>query len=413
MVMRKQLMLHAGVLVAVAALASVSFAGDFHYGQNLICSDCHVMHYSQAHGYNADGSGIFAPMDGTGPHEYLLRNDVNDLCLACHDGQSWAPDVFESHANGYVRQAGALNELGGNGLYPAATGHTLNSTDVAPGGTFSNPGGLECTDCHSPHGRTRGITTTTDPQGAYRNLFVDLPSFVSITYSRLDVELANDLTKWVFEDASSGVSANHYGYNHITFNEPNAAKSAYGDFCKACHTNFHGDVGGAELGGVDIGGGLYEEFHRHPTNGSNIGAIGGGHSSLSRFAGKVNQVQVMSPAGKRAGTYTSTDTDLSPSCMSCHKSHGNQNAFGLIYMLGTGTVTEQGDAGVDARNLCRQCHGMGGASAALSAGGRRGRLSGLNLPLGWGHRQSGHCRCPRPGFLLLDPGPESGRRSQP
>jgi hypothetical protein len=33
-------------------------------------------------------------------------------------------------------------------------------------------------------------------------------------------------------------------------------------------------------------------------------------------------------------------------------------------MLGTGTVTEQGDAGVDARNMCRQCHGMGGSGSA-------------------------------------------------
>jgi hypothetical protein len=70
----------------------------------------------------------------------------------------------------------------------------------------------------------------------------------------------------------------------------------------------------------------------------------------------------MSAAGHKPGTYATTDTDLTMSCMSCHKGHGNQNAFGLIYMLGTGTVTEQGDAGVDARNMCRQCHGMGGSS---------------------------------------------------
>ena len=93
----------------------------------------------------------------------------------------------------------------------------------------------------------------------------------------------------------------------------------------------------------------------------NIGAVGGGHSSLSRFAGKANQVQVMSPAGHVPAPTLSTDTDLTMSCMSCHKGHGNQNAFGLIYMLGTGTVTEQGDAGTDARNMCRQCHGMGGS----------------------------------------------------
>ena len=360
MVMRKQLMLHAGVLVAVVALASVSFAGDFHMNSTLICSDCHVMHYSQTHGYNANGSGNFAQLGADGPYEFLLRNDINNLCLGCHDGQSWAPDVFEGHTNGYVRQAGALNELGGNGLYPAATGHTLNSTAVAPGGTFSNPDGLECTNCHSPHGRASGIPTGIT-NGGYRNLFVS--GTPSISYSRLDVDGSNNLALWVFEDASSGTNANHYGYNHITFNEPTATASAYAALCKACHTNFHGDMGGAEIGGVAVTGG-WEEFHRHPASSVNIGALGGGHSSLSRFAGKVNQVAAMSPAGKRAGTFLSTDTDLTPSCMSCHKGHGNQNAFGLIYMLGTGTVTEQGDAGVDARNLCRQCHGMGGSSTA-------------------------------------------------
>jgi hypothetical protein len=263
--------------------------------------------------------------------------------------------VFESHANGYVRQAGALNEVGGNGQYPPATGHTLGSTDVAPGSNpaWSNPDGLNCVNCHSPHGRAAsGVTAP----GHYRNLYVN--STAVITYSRGDVEGANDLTKWVFEDASSGVNANHYGYNHLTFNEPDANNSKYADFCKSCHTNFHGAVGGPELGGT---GSPPEEFVRHPTLTANIGAIGGGHSSLSRFAGKTNQVHVMSPTGVRAGSYTTSNTDLTPTCMTCHKGHGNQNAFGLIYMLGTGTVTEQGDSGTDARNMCRQCHGMGGS----------------------------------------------------
>jgi hypothetical protein len=45
--------------------------------------------------------------------------------------------------------------------------------------------------------------------------------------------------------------------------------------------------------------------------------------------------------------------------MSCHKAHGNQNSFGLIYMSGTGTVTEEGDDGVQAKDLCKQCHVQG------------------------------------------------------
>ncbi len=347
----KRFLIPAGIAVALVVVAAGPvMAGDYHYGINLICQDCHVMHYSQQHGYNPNGSGNFTALGAGGPYEYLLRNDINDLCLSCHNGQGFAPDVFEAHGNGYVREAGGLNEVGGDGQYPPPTGHTLGATDVAPGGTFTNAEGLDCADCHAVHGRS-----TLPAPGSYRNLYG--PSAVSVAYSRGDVEGTNDLTKWVFEDASAGATGNHYGYNHITFNEPDQTKSMYGDFCKGCHTNFHGNVGGTEIGGT---GTPAVEFHRHPAGGVNIGAAGGGHSSLTRFAGKVNQVHAMSPTGQRAGGYNGTDTGVTPSCMSCHKGHGNQNPFGLIFMLGTGTITEQGDAGVDARNTCRQCHGMGG-----------------------------------------------------
>ncbi|TPW10089.1 MAG: hypothetical protein FD129_2003 [bacterium] len=125
------------ILAAVFAtgLAGTALAGDYHFGLGLVCSDCHTMHYSQSHAATPSGVGFFTPLSN-GPHEYLLRSDVNELCLTCHDAQGFAPDVFESHSNGYVRQAGALNEEGGGGLYPPATGHTLNSTAEAPG---SNP----------------------------------------------------------------------------------------------------------------------------------------------------------------------------------------------------------------------------------------------------------------------------------
>ena len=140
----------AGVLVIAAIPA---YAGDYHKGVNLVCSDCHVMHYSQQHGYNANGGGVTTPL-ANGPHEFLLRNDINDLCLSCHDGQSFAPDVLGAHGNGYVRQAGALNEVGGAAPYYEADGHTLGSTDVAPGSNppWNDAEGLQCTDCHAPHG---------------------------------------------------------------------------------------------------------------------------------------------------------------------------------------------------------------------------------------------------------------------
>ena len=335
---------------AALAFASFAFAGDYHANQALVCMDCHVMHYSQQHGYTPT-DGTFTPL-GAGPHPFLLRNEVNELCLSCHDAQAFAPDVFESHSNGYVRQAGALNEEGGSGLYPPNTGHTLNSTATAPGSNppWNDAEGLNCADCHSPHGRGNG----------YRNLFAEAASATNgnaITYAA--GPNPNPLSVWVYEDAASGVNANHYGIGALTFNEPDQTTSGYANFCKSCHTDFHGAVAGTEIGGT---GTPAEEFIRHPAGGVNIGAIGGGHSNLSRLTGKVNQVQVMSSAGHKAGSYVSTDTDLSPSCFSCHKGHGNQNAFGLVYMVGTGTVTEQGDAGVDMRNTCRQCHTQGGAA---------------------------------------------------
>lgn len=351
------------VCAAMSLVAATSFAGDYHFGVTLICTDCHVMHYSQSHGYNANGSGNFTTPGAGGPYGFLLRNDINDLCASCHDGQTWAPDVIEATSGPVtVRQAGALNVLGGDGLYPPTTGHTLGATVTAPGSNppWSNAAGLECTDCHAAHGRSAGLPTSIT-NGGYRNLFRETTGFVSISYSRGDVEVTNDLTRWVFETSSSGNTNNHYGRDAITFNEPVSTGSAYADFCKTCHTDFHGALGGTEIGGVPVTGG-YEEFHRHPAAGANIGALGGGHSSLAQFTGRGNNVQVMSSAGHKPGTYVATDTDLSQSCFSCHKGHGNQNAFGLIYMLGTGTVTEQGDNGVDARNLCRQCHRQGGTS---------------------------------------------------
>jgi len=50
--------------------------------------------------------------------------------------------------------------------------------------------------------------------------------------------------------------------------------------------------------------------------------------------------------------------------MSCHKGHGNKNAFGLVYVVGTGTLTEEGDNGTDMRNTCRACHRQGGAATS-------------------------------------------------
>lgn len=329
-----------GMFALVVCMPAIVTAGDYHTGTTLICTDCHVMHYSQTEGYNPDGSGSFTPLAG-GPWAKLLRNDTNDLCLSCHDGQSTAPDVLTTNANAYVRQAGALNRPPDGQEH---TGHSLESTEIAPGSnpSWSESAGLNCANCHEPHGLNAG-------GNAYRNLRDDPGNYAAGTAFVSYATATNSLTEDVYQVASTPL-ATHYAFSNIFFNEPDPTKSEYATFCKGCHTDFHGDKGGGELGG-----GTGVDWIRHPTNNADIGAAGGNHSSLATFTGHTNRVQTMSATG----VWSPPASDNSPSCMSCHKGHGNQNAFGLIYMSGTGTIDEEGDSGTGARDLCKQCHVQG------------------------------------------------------
>jgi len=344
---RLTLLLTGVMMVGVVALAA---AGDFHNGTSLVCSDCHVAHYSQQHGYTV--GGIFTPLGAGGPFANLLRDDENKVCLACHNGTSFAPDVFGANGGTTgVREAGGLNVAAGHGLsndagYDEIDGHTLYSTSMPPGvGTSAyTPSaiGLRCIDCHAQHGTTN-----------YRNL-LNRGLFAGDTVSY--AVGVNDLTKDVYERSAAA-----YTIDQIDFNEPNTRQSSYGKWCKGCHTDFHGQGGDANMGA--LAGGVTSSnatpWKRHPTADVNIGESGSSGSyisSLSQFAGHTNKVKVMDSQGLWTGT--ASDNTVTPSCMSCHKAHGNMNAFGLIFMKGTGTITEEGDGGVY-KDLCRQCHSEG------------------------------------------------------
>lgn len=343
-------------LALILMTGSPAIGGDYHRGTTLICTDCHIMHGSQAHGYNPDGTGFITPIGGTGPYEYLLRNEINDLCLTCHDGLTWAPDVLEANILSNVRQAGALNR-GGTAPYYEATGHTLDSTDTAPGGTWApNPThGLTCTDCHHQHGR--GSTAVSNP---YRNLN---PSVGGVSLNPPSYAIStNDLTKDIFERSAAA-----YSVGDVDFNEPDQTASAMGNWCGSCHSNLHGGPGSVNTGGT---GSPAQVFDRHPTAGVDIGALGGGHSSRNYFATgnrtstgpgpKINWVKVMTATENWQPDMPAEVTDHTPTCVSCHKAHGNQNSFGLIYMNPlAGTVTEEGTAGGTYKNLCSQCHVQG------------------------------------------------------
>jgi hypothetical protein len=345
---------------AMLALPVAAFAGDYHVGATLPCYDCHTMHYSESHPYSTDIAGFGTiPLTG-GPHGALLRQEPNDLCLACHNNQPWAPDVFGQGTGPAVRISGGLNaapgHLANDDGYDVGDGHSLWSTETAPGGTYAATGeGLECVHCHAQHGIA----------AQYRNLLNrGIFSGKALTYAKF----TNDLTKDVYERAPL-----NYDNAAVDFNEPDATKSAYGNWCATCHNNFHGSGGSPQMGGITQGwsnpaGGV--EWIRHPTADVNIGSAAGTHiSSLAQFnaATRVNRVKVLDSQGLWNGT--AADNTVTPSCMSCHKAHGNKNSFGLIFMGGVGTVTEEGDDGALLSDgakmiaLCRQCHIQGSTYA--------------------------------------------------
>lgn len=331
-------------LLLITAMALPAAAGEYHYGPTLLCADCHTMHFSMNHQWDEPASVTTAPaadgnwMPAAGPNNFLLKaSSPNQLCLACHDGMTFAPDVMGPNTNDYVRQAGALT----NGVAPHENfkGHTLGIRATAPGG-FANLA-LECISCHAYHGNP-----------AYRN--VDAISYAKGT---------NDTSKDVFlRSHIPGNLANNYSIDNVDFNEPRTNGSQMGDFCRSCHFAFHGAAADSNMGAES---GI--AWNRHPTADANIGAVGGGHSSLSHFGSRLYRVKVMSPTGDwgtQGVAWTSPPTGLTPMCGSCHKSHGNENTFALIFLAGSGPVDEQGDPEGNAatggyrqmRNLCGQCH---------------------------------------------------------
>ena len=334
----------------------IGSTGEYHTGGTLMCYDCHTMHFSMQHGFaggTINVSGQFQSggdwLGSTGPNQFLLKLPDTGLCLSCHDGQNFAPDVLGANTNGYVRQAGALNVVGGAAPYEDWKGHTLGMRATPPGGGSDIT--LTCGQCHASHGSS-----------SYRNLKGAVP----ITYTKAQAYGSRTTTvdvwlkQWV-----QGDLAGNYASDSVRFNERNLNDSAYAVFCQGCHPVFHGQAGGFSIGGSVATG----DFLRHPSAQLNIGAIGGGHSSIAQYNAGMSRVHVMSNstqdylANPGAGTFTTTD-GLTPSCFSCHKAHGNENPFGLIFLDPTSiTVTEEGTAGVGAGqgmgNLCGQCHVQG------------------------------------------------------
>jgi hypothetical protein len=377
-------------LALVTLLALVSFpvfAGEWHAGTTNVCTDCHTMHFSQTHNWDGTSPVSTTPqangnwLSTNGPNDFLLKAPANQLCLSCHDGQTFAPDVVGLNTNASPtagRSAGALNEAALGNPYENWKGHTLDSTSVPPGfnptaagvptaSIYDATGGLECISCHLQHGSAT-IYRNLGPRSA---AFQPLYQFATTNDITKDVWINYDKTLYTPNTGNAATFNPLYDSANVSYNRtepaaPTGATTASSNrvdtFCSACHGTFHGSPGDANIGTTAA---ALDGFIRHPTSKTVIGASGalgnGGHSALSRYTGATTKVKVY--ANDRTGY-----TDASPGCVSCHKAHGNQNPFGLVFLSrNASTVDEQGGFGagqtqnqaVGYRNLCGQCHGQG------------------------------------------------------
>ena len=380
-------------LAILAAAALPAFAGEYHSGANLECYDCHTPHHSMQHNWDGTNPVPTTPapngnwLGAGGPTNYLLKLPANQLCLACHDGQTFAPDVLADNSNASPsqgRNAGALNELGNpiNG-YLDWMGHSLGSTVTPPGFNpaavgapptwYNAANGLECINCHAQHG----------PAASYRNLgsyalggaaASARPTYVISTTDNTTKDVWIKLASYTAGSGSAATFDPYYDYVNIAYNRNDATvgttktSNRMDTFCATCHGDFHGGAGDTNIGATIA---ALDGFIRHPTSQVTIGAAGaqgyGGHTSLADYTSGVYRTKVY--ASDQAGF-----TDAAPGCVSCHKAHGNKNPFGLFFLAQAkppaspaGPITEEGayevgqtfDTATGQRNLCGQCHGQG------------------------------------------------------
>lgn len=355
------------VLLAIAAFPAFAQFDNYHYNANMNCSDCHSMHAS-AHNNLTDGSEIetsnttggtainpYYPNQPANGRHYLLKN--TDVCASCHDGQTWAPDVIGDNFNSYVRSAGGVKA---DTTVTTGGGHQIGSTVRPPGynGTpvnnyFAAGSQLECFSCHSPHGGTafRNLgpyqMRTTIGMAAAANV---LPTVTkSTTFSNTTDVTINAATRTWGTDLP-GYYANQnvkYGRNAtgVTFGGV-VASNRYDHFCGVCHGQFHGGA----ITETTVGDGT--GFIKHPTS---VVQISGASTSVWGAQNGAQTLKVYTPDGAQG-------YDSSPGCVTCHKAHGNNNPFALIYPdRQTGTASgEEGGTGKVYKDLCKSCHSMGG-----------------------------------------------------
>lgn len=310
--------------------ASDLYAGLYHSGASMVCSDCHTIHASEQHEY--DGT---TNVRSWIPSPYLLKaSGSNVLCESCHNGSdSNAPDDFspvltsyspdEFSGGGFFDEAVGVDNPKGHNLSVAAATVPLSSlTDVT----------LTCASCHNPHGT-----------GNYRNL-------KSSPSGRTSVDIIINDPSQSTDDVFVSVKPDGTNPGAAYRRSNTGYKAKMAAWCRECHdtaTNGSGTSPAHFLrhpSDVAVNANLY---HTDPTNWTAGTGEGFGTTTGDSTAGVPRtRFQVATATNYSLSTTAANDNQVF--CPSCHLAHGSNYKAGLLWPFKEG--------GADMMSPCQQCH---------------------------------------------------------
>lgn len=313
------------------------YAQDAHSGQQ-VCSVCHTMHF-QLHPKTLRAEKL------EGPFGNLLTKQKNDLCLMCHDGtRPSSPDVTsESFAGGKFTLSGDPNIQ-----------HSLGSTESPPGFIGDWREVLTCALCHNPHGNRY-----------YRNLQenVALDTNITVTYETTPKNMYTGqpvIQELYFHgmDEKGGDFLKRYDEKNISYRlSENGSEYGLSIWCATCHKMIHGIGGDAHMGGSPSGD--YDGMHswiQHPTIGITLSrGVRNGH--INDFYWWSKKIKSRPPYVSASGDIgTPFSSDNTPFCGTCHKAHGSDNIYSLIF---SNPNTPELCDGNSITGTCQACHFIG------------------------------------------------------